>query len=115
MNTANVRYAGFPKRLAAFALDYLVILGYLVSLTLISVGLAYVVELPQPIVTVLTTPLVADGLTFLIVVLPVILYFTLQESSLAQATWGKRKLGLRVINVNGERLSRTRAFVRSLV
>ena len=43
------------------------------------------------------------------------LYFTLQESSVRQATWGKRKLGLCVVTATGDRLSRTRAFIRALV
>jgi len=33
-----------------------------------------------------------DLIVFLILVLPVILYFTLQESSSRQASWGKRKV-----------------------
>jgi uncharacterized RDD family membrane protein YckC len=106
-------YAELPRRLAAFALDYLVIVGYLIALTLISVGLVY--GLGWSVSITLANPLVADGLTFVTLVLPVILYFSFQESSLTQATWGKRKLGLRVVTATGARLSRARAFVRSLL
>jgi uncharacterized RDD family membrane protein YckC len=106
-------YAELPRRLAAFALDYLVIVGYLIALTLASVGLVY--GLGWSVSTTLANPLVADGLTFLTLVLPIILYFSLQESSLTQATWGKRKLGLRVVTATGARLSRARGFVRSLL
>jgi uncharacterized RDD family membrane protein YckC len=37
------------------------------------------------------------------------------ESSPQQATWGKRRVGLRVVNANSERLTGKQAFVRSLV
>jgi uncharacterized RDD family membrane protein YckC len=50
-------------------------------------------------------PVDRGRLTFLTLVLPVILYFCFQESSLTQATWGKRKLGLRVVTAIGARLS----------
>lgn len=56
-----------------------------------------------------------DLLAFVTAVLPVILYFTLQESSVGGATWGKRRMGLRVVHMSGERLSRVRALVRSIV
>lgn len=108
-------YAGVPRRLAAFALDYLVIVGYIIALTIVWLGLAYGISWPQQIMTVLTNPLAADGLTFITLILPVSLYFTLQESSVRQATWGKRKLGLCVVTATGDRLSRTQAFIRALV
>ena len=42
-----------------------------------------------------------------------IVYFTILESSLKQATFGKQALGLKVVNANGERLSPENAFIRS--
>ena len=60
-------------------------------------------------------PLVCDLIAFLILVLPVILYFTLQDSSPNQATWGKRKTGLLVVTGGGERLTFGRAFIRSFL
>ena len=56
-----------------------------------------------------------DGMAFLVLVLPVILYFALQESSPWQATLGKRRVGIRVVSAVGERLSRKQAFVRSVL
>ena len=47
--------------------------------------------------------------------LPVALYFALLESSSWQATWGKRRRGLKVMGTNGERLTRTRAIGRTLL
>ncbi len=52
---------------------------------------------------------------FLLLVLPVILYFALFEHSSWQATWGKRKMGLRVIDRHGARLSLPRSLTRSLL
>ena len=46
-------------------------------------------------------------------VLPVILFFALQEGSARQGTWGKRKLGLRVTRLDGRPLPLGRALVRS--
>lgn len=117
MNSApeNVCYASLPKRLAAFAFDYLVIMGYLIILTVISAGLAYGIGSSQQITNILANPIASDILTFLTLMLPVILYFTIQESAATQATWGKRKMDINVISVKGGRLSKTRAFIRSFV
>ncbi len=108
-------YAGLRLRVAAFAFDYLVIVGYIVVLTVIALGVA-MVSGPRPSVAALfANPEFSDLLTFVTLVLPVILYFTLQEGSPRQATWGKRKMGLRMVTATGAPLSKGQAFVRSLV
>jgi len=111
----NVHYADIVKRLKAFALDYLFIGGYillLAAVTMIVIKISGFLDLslgwPE-------SPLLADLMAFVTLILPDTLYFTLQESSPKQATWGKRKTGIRVVNINGSRLTRTQAFVRSLV
>lgn len=43
------------------------------------------------------------------------LYFALSEASAREATLGKRRLGLRVVTVDGERLSLGRSLLRSAV
>ncbi len=111
MDDGTFTYAGFTKRVAASALDFILIAGYLAAL--LGAGLALQrTGLWKPA----APPSLAflDLFAFLTAVLPVILYFTLQESAPAQATWGKRRLGLRVVGVGGGRLSRERAFARSL-
>jgi len=113
-NTEEVVYARATKRIIAFMLDYLVIVGYIIVLTLIAIGLMYAVDSSQAVV-MFTNPFVADLLTFLTLVLPVILYHALLESSVHQATWGKQKIGIKVIDVKGSRLSRPQALLRSLV
>ena len=109
------KYAGLRLRMAAFALDYLIIVGYIVVLTVIAFGVVMISGPRQPAAAPFANPLFSDLITFVTLVLPVILYFTLQEGSPRQATWGKRKMGLRVVTATGASLSRGQAFVRSLV
>ena len=111
----GIQYAGFAKRLKAFAFDYLPIIGYIIllfaaTMTVIKISgfIGLTPHLPED-------PVLGDLIAFITLVLPVALYFTLQESSPRQATWGKRKAGIRVVDANGGTLSRKRAFVRSLV
>jgi len=111
----NDQYAGFIKRLKAFGFDYLLIVGYIIllaagTMAVIKISGFFGLSLRWP-----ENPLLADLMAFVTLVLPVILYFTLQESSSKQSTWGKRKAGIRVVNISGGRLTRGQAFVRSLV
>ena len=111
----NFQYAGFGIRLKAFAFDYLIICGYiflLAALTMAVVKISGLLGLPLQWPE---NPILADLMAFITLVLPVILYFTLQESSSKQSTWGKRKAGIRVVNANGSRLTWLQAFIRSLV
>ena len=111
----NPQHAGFARRLKAFTFDYLIICGYIILLTLVTmtvVRISSVLGLPLrwP-----ENPILADLMAFITLVLPVILYFTFQESSSKQSTWGKRKAGIRVVNAQGGVLTRGQAFVRSFV
>lgn len=105
--------AGLSKRVQAFAFDYLVIFAYAVVLAALTIGLVALSTSLGRSVTWPDDPFRADLLAFVTLVLPVILYFALQESSPRQATWGKRKAGIQVTNAAGGRLNRKRAFVRS--
>lgn len=111
----EVHPAGFVKRLKAFAFDYLIICGYIIMLTVATMAVIKIAGLMGLSLRWPENPFVADLMAFVTLILPVILYFTLQESSPKQATWGKRKAGLRVVNANGKTLTRTQAFARSLV
>lgn len=104
----------FFRRIAAFALDYLLIAGYLVVLAIVSSFLTFS-PLKEEWQGLISSPERLDFLAFLTSILPVILYFTLLESSKGGATWGKYRMGLRVVHMSGERLSRGRALVRSAV
>ena len=104
-------YAGLRLRVAAFAFDYLIVLGYIVVLTAIAVCAVMISGPQSPADTLFANPVFSDLITFVTLVLPVILYFTLQEGSPRQATWGKRKMGLRVVTATGASLKIGRAHV----
>jgi uncharacterized RDD family membrane protein YckC len=87
-----------------------VILGYLLGL----VGLALLVNVWFGTSQWLFADRVRAQFTgFLLVTLPVSLYFALGESSARQATWGKGRLGLKVTNAEGGRISLWRALART--
>ena len=111
----QILYAGFAKRLKAFAFDTLIICGYIILLAVTTLAVIKIAELMGLSLRWPETPILADLMAFVTLILPVILYFAIQESLPKQATWGKRKAGIRVVNVNGEKLTRKQAFVRSLV
>src|SRR5437588_871792 len=107
-------FANVWQRSAAFLLDYLIIAAYLVLLVIISVGLGFG-PLRSVFRAMFADPNIGEFSAFLLLVLPVVLYFALFERSSWQATWGKRKMGLRVTDRHGARLSLPRSFVRSLL
>jgi uncharacterized RDD family membrane protein YckC len=103
--------AGLGARLTAFAFDYLPILAYLSALVAVGsfVGRAY----PDAVAVAFGRPITAQAIGFLLVTLPVALYFALAEASPRQATWGKRRRGLRVVGPLGGRLSIGRSAART--
>lgn len=105
-------YPGLGSRTAAFCLDYMLISGYMVVL---ATGSTLVLRssLRERIAPFFTTPLRRDLGAFLVLILPVLLYYTYAESAPQAATWGKQKRGLQVLNLQGNRLSRGRAFARA--
>jgi uncharacterized RDD family membrane protein YckC len=105
------RYAGLWVRVAAFAFDYIPIAGYLVLV--VALGSALNAHLPDVADQVFSNPIAGQGAGFLLVTLPVSVYFVLLESSRWQATWGKRRMQLRVVGVDGTRLSRARSVSRT--
>jgi len=112
--SSTAEIPGFGRRIAAFALDYLLIGGYLCLLGVVGSLLTF-----GPVGGAwrefFSDPMRADLVVFVSVVLPVVLYFTLRESSLRGATWGKSRMRLRVVSVGGGRLGRGRALVRSAI
>jgi uncharacterized RDD family membrane protein YckC len=105
------RPAGFLPRLGAFALDLIPVLVYAILLLAIFASITLGIFHLQPDQG--AHPVLFDAVAFVTIVLPVILYFAIQESSPRQATWGKRCLGLRVIAKDGSRLSFVQALLRS--
>jgi uncharacterized RDD family membrane protein YckC len=58
-------------------------------------------------------PYLADLFAFLVLVLPVVLYFALSECSARRATLGKRRLRLQVVTVSGGQLGVWQSLLRS--
>ena len=110
-----VQFAGFSKRLNAFAFDYLVILGYIVVLTAVTLGTVWALAKIGLPVSWPDDPLIGDLIAFLTLVLPVVLYFASQECSVQMGTCGKRKVGLKVPDGRSKRLTFKRALARSLL
>ena len=103
-------YAGFWERTGAFVLDYLLILGYLSGLTLFTLLFNVLSgEIPWLFADRIRSQIVA----FLLVTLPVAVYFAIGESSVRQATWGKRRLTLKVADRDGGQIPFWRAFWRT--
>ena len=99
-------------RLLAFALDYFVISLYLALLVGVSFAVAQTGAGPG-FRALFSAPNSAELTAFLLLVLPVLLYFALFEASPWQATWGKRMLGLRVVTTSGARAGFARALWRN--
>jgi uncharacterized RDD family membrane protein YckC len=116
MNQENIKlvYAGFFSRLGAFALDLIPILGYIFAVLVVSLAVTSALIKGQPTGNPLN-PVLFDSLAFATVILPVILYFALEESSPKKASWGKRRLELQVVSQSGGRLSLIQALLRSAI
>jgi uncharacterized RDD family membrane protein YckC/Tfp pilus assembly major pilin PilA len=91
-------YAGFWRRVAAFAIDYVLALLGSAVLGAVAQITGLVGDSPQQL--------------SLAVLAAYFLYYTLLESSRLQATIGKRALGLKVTDRHGERIGFARAAVR---
>lgn len=100
------------NRFLAFGVDYLFIALYLLLL----VGVGSVIRLTPvgaDFGALFAHPASAELTSFMLLVLPVLLYFTVLESSRRQATIGKRVLGLRVVTANGGQVGFLRALLRN--
>jgi uncharacterized RDD family membrane protein YckC len=98
--SAGTQFASPWRRIAAWSLDYLVIAGYLVVLTAVTLGLQ-ATGFRGTLDGAMSRPASAELLGFLTLTLPVVLYFAILESSRWQATLGKRALGLVVAGASG--------------
>jgi uncharacterized RDD family membrane protein YckC len=101
---------GLVARFAAALLDYLLIVGWLGVLAAIFVPLHLAGHNPWGS-GVLTANLVAFALS----VFPVWLYLSVSESMACHATWGKRRMRVRVARRDGWPPDRRRIVVRNVV
>ncbi len=103
---AEVQYAGFWRRLAAFVIDYIVVLIAVMVLAF-AYGFIHAMavdgDVSEDTIRVVSTVLS---------VLVVWLYWAIMESSPEQATLGKMALGLKVTDMEGNRISFIKATAR---
>lgn len=99
--------AGTWIRLKAFTLDYLWIFLYLCLVVLLTM-----VAAPGIQDYFNGSVWVAQFAGFLLVTLPVSLYFAIGDSVLFQGTYGKRKMGIQVVDVHGQPTGVLRSAVR---
>lgn len=104
-------YTPFKKRIYAFFLDYVVIAvyGIFVVGTISFVFRPYI----EPLFS--NSPVTAEITGFFMITLPVSLYFILCENSKWQGTLGKRKMGIRVVDAFGHRISIGRSALRTMI
>lgn len=109
---AAVVYAGFWLRFAAYVVDYLILDLPLVFLAMVA-GFIYGLSVARNHEKVgfvnsdggINTSFVIFELSIMVVSMVIHwLYFALQESSSAQATLGKRVIGIKVTNLEGRRI-----------
>ena len=85
--------AGIKLRLKALLIDYLCILAYLIVLFILIISFYKFVlkEIPQ------FTEIESQWISFLTTVLPITVYFIVKESRKPYASFGKNKVGLKII------------------
>ena len=104
IDTTDIAYAGFVRRFAAFFIDGIIVSVLAAAVTLPMGGVQPLGPNTDP-TELLRTMLALQGPRTLIQLAIAMLYYTLQESSSAQATLGKRALGIKVTDLQGRRLS----------
>jgi uncharacterized RDD family membrane protein YckC len=96
------------SRLAAFGFDYVLIVLYL--------GVLRVAVWVDPEIKLWFSGISTAHLSsFLVLTLPVSVYFLVSESSVAEATLGKRLMHIRVESLDGHRLTFSASIVRTTV
>lgn len=119
----NTQYAGFWLRLVALIIDVLII-AFLESIIfiplLVALGFSFFgsseldMEDSGSIVGLIVGIVAAAGAYWILATTIQILYFSFMESSKNQATIGKMAVGIKVTDMNGDRLDFTKAFLRNL-
>ncbi|QUW20278.1 RDD family protein [Sporosarcina sp. Marseille-Q4063] len=100
----------FLIRLKAFLIDYVLIFAYLVLLVVLNIFLfPSIQELFQG------SLITAQFMGFLMVTLPISIYFIVCDSVIGGQSIGKKKMGIRVVDANGKALSIPRAIFRTVL
>ncbi|MDN3015597.1 RDD family protein [Paenibacillus sp. BSR1-1] len=106
----KLKNVSLGTRIVAFLWDYVMILGYLLLLFVLSF---FARPLLIPLFT--ANSMSAEITGFLLITLPVYLYFSISEGRKSHATWGKRKMGIVVMGVDGRSIGLRRSLVRSAI
>lgn len=118
MDQATVSYAGFWKRFVAYLIDDIVLslAGFLVILFIGALfGLSFLSMLSgdaESTVAVIVAAATAIVMAILALMIVGWLYFALMEASMNQGTLGKMALGIKVTDLDGNRISFGRASGR---
>lgn len=102
--------ATFIMRFKAFMLDYLLILSYLAVLAIFNI---FIVPSVQSLFS--GSLLVAQFTGFLMVTLPVSIYFIISDSVIGKQSFGKKKMGIMVVNERHEAIRIHHAIGRTLL
>ncbi|MBL7873054.1 MAG: RDD family protein [Cyclobacteriaceae bacterium] len=120
----NTNYAGFGQRLVAIIID-VIIIGVVQSFVFVPIlaaaGLGFASGAenmdfsdPDQAAGMIGAIMAAAGGVWLLAIIIQVLYFTFMESSKMQATVGKLALGLKVTDLQGNKLDFTKALIRNL-
>jgi len=102
--------ATFIMRFKAFMLDYLLIFTYLIVLAIFNIFLVPSVQ------SLFAGSLVVAQFTgFLMVTLPVSIYFIISDSVMGKQSFGKKKMGIQVVNERHEAIKVHHAIGRTLL
>jgi uncharacterized RDD family membrane protein YckC len=99
--------------MAAVGADYAVIAIYIAVVTAAGWGIRQIA--PDVLEALFRTPATGELAGFALLTLPVSAYFVLGEASSTGGTWGKRRLGVRVLTNEGRRIGLGRSVVRTAV
>lgn len=98
-------YASFFRRIAAFFIDYILIVLY----GIIIVGsISFLLKDHFS-----SSPYIAQIIGFFTFTFPVSLYFIVSERSARRGTFGKQRLKLSVVNLQGKRITLLQSIVRN--
>ncbi len=103
------------RRLLAFLVDYGVMALFVAGLSVAGFAIRSQLGVTSSAPPTFQQRLLAQALVFATVMLPIILYFALSESSRWQATIGKRVLRLQVTDDHGGRPGLLRTLLRAVV
>ncbi|TFE00570.1 RDD family protein [Jeotgalibacillus salarius] len=103
--------ASFILRLRAFLLDYVLIIFYLIALLLLSL---FVIPDLQHFFNGASL-FMRQFAGFMLVTFPVSLYFILSDSKIGRQSFGKKKLRIQVVDINGKSVSVLRMTFRTFL